>query len=158
MYAELNAKCLLLLSSFNQNWKCPAQVSPENGCLGLKHVVLVVKANVNEEINSCINGGKLYINKVGWISSKLMYLCFIYFLSQIIRTVKGSWIGNNLMKLIDSEHYFLKNIISWHILWSTHRQIMKFWMTHGNMTMDWTVYGIFVFQPYSRWMPVYFCN
>jgi hypothetical protein len=38
--------------------------TPEYGCLGPKHVVLIVKANVNDEINSCIIDGKLYVNKV----------------------------------------------------------------------------------------------
>jgi hypothetical protein len=38
--------------------------TPEDGCFGPKHIVLRVKANVNEEINSCIIDRKLYVNKV----------------------------------------------------------------------------------------------
>jgi hypothetical protein len=33
-------------------------------CLGPKHIVLIAKTNMNEEINSCIIDGKLYVNKV----------------------------------------------------------------------------------------------
>jgi hypothetical protein len=32
--------------------------------MGPKHVVLIMKENVTEEINSCIIEGKLYVNKV----------------------------------------------------------------------------------------------
>jgi hypothetical protein len=38
--------------------------TPEDGHLGPKHVVLIAKANVNAEINSCIIDGKLYKNKL----------------------------------------------------------------------------------------------
>jgi hypothetical protein len=37
--------------------------TPEDDRLGPKHVVLEAKANVNEEINSCIIDGNLYVNK-----------------------------------------------------------------------------------------------
>jgi hypothetical protein len=36
----------------------------EDGPLGPKHVVLIAKTNVNEETNSCITDGKLYVNKI----------------------------------------------------------------------------------------------
>lgn len=39
--------------------------------LKMKHVLLIVKANVNvnEEINSCITEGKLYVKEVVYIHS-----------------------------------------------------------------------------------------
>jgi hypothetical protein len=47
--------------------------------MGPKHVVLIAKANVNEEINSCIIDGKLdrkkveYSNATGCLNTRLHY-------------------------------------------------------------------------------------
>jgi hypothetical protein len=37
---------------------------PKTGHLGPKHVVLIAKANVNEEVSGSIIDGKLYVNRV----------------------------------------------------------------------------------------------
>jgi hypothetical protein len=43
--------------------------TPGDGHLWPKHVVLIAKTNVKEEINSCISDGKLYVNKVEYSSA-----------------------------------------------------------------------------------------
>jgi hypothetical protein len=40
--------------------------------LGLKHVVLIVKANVNKDTNSCITDGELYVYK-----AEHVYKCIV---------------------------------------------------------------------------------
>jgi hypothetical protein len=44
-------------------------VTPEDGCLGLKHV-LIVKAKVREKINSCIIDGKLYVTRLNILNKQ----------------------------------------------------------------------------------------
>jgi hypothetical protein len=39
-------------------------VTPEDGSLEPKHVVLIAKAKVKEKINSCTIDGKLYVTRL----------------------------------------------------------------------------------------------
>jgi hypothetical protein len=57
-------------------------VTPEDGRLGLKHIVLIAKAKVKEKINSCIIDGKLYVTIVeystatGCLNTSMLF-CYV---------------------------------------------------------------------------------